>query len=346
MFEEFPSGEAMRHLAKDIDERNEMITSENFREQFKKEYRKKFAPKVWHRDLGKAVILESPEEEMVASNKNIVIDPFISANPAASTIKLEEIPCDIMLLTHGHQDHVLDAETIIKRTDAEVVAAYEIASWYAKKGVEKTNGVNIGGTVIYGDLHIKAVTAVHSSELPDGTYGGNPMGYLFTSHGIDIPISGFAKSPQDTKGLIEMVGGAPLIVKLLESAQGKGVVLAETNKAAESVINAFKTLKANILVQEFIKESGGKDIRCFVVNNKVVAAMERVAAKGEFRANIHQGGMAQAAKLSPEEKKLAVKAAKLLGLAVAGVDILRSDRGPLVLEVNSSPGLQGIEECT
>ncbi|WP_157547114.1 30S ribosomal protein S6--L-glutamate ligase [Kordia zhangzhouensis] len=169
---------------------------------------------------------------------------------------------------------------------------------------------------------------------------------LFTKHDIHIPITGFANSPLDTKDLIKMVNGAPLIIKLLESTQGKGVVLAETNKAAESVINAFKSVKTNILVQEFIKEANGQDIRCFVVNGKVVAAMQRQAEKGEFRANIHQGGSASKVKITAEERKLAVKAAKILGLPVAGVDIIRSNKGPLLLEVNSSPGLEGIENAT
>ncbi|SEL61715.1 SSU ribosomal protein S6P modification protein [Maribacter orientalis] len=169
---------------------------------------------------------------------------------------------------------------------------------------------------------------------------------LFSNNDIHIPITGFAKSPMDTKDLIKMVNGAPLIIKLLESTQGKGVVLAETNKAAESVINAFKSVNTNILVQEFIKEANGQDIRCFVVNGRVVASMQRQAQKGEFRANIHQGGVASIIKITPEEKKLALKAAKVLNLAVAGVDIIRSNKGPLLLEVNSSPGLEGIENAT
>lgn len=169
---------------------------------------------------------------------------------------------------------------------------------------------------------------------------------LFSKNDIHIPITGFAKSPMDTKDLIRMVNGAPLIIKLLESTQGKGVVLAETNKAAESVINAFKSVQTNILVQEFIKEANGQDIRCFVVNGKVVASMQRQAEKGEFRANLHQGGKASVIKITSEERKLALKAAKVLNLAVAGVDIIRSNKGPLLLEVNSSPGLEGIENAT
>lgn len=169
---------------------------------------------------------------------------------------------------------------------------------------------------------------------------------LLIKSGLDIPLTGFANSPIDTNELIEMVGGAPLIVKLLEGSQGRGVVLAETKKAAQSVINAFKAVKANLLVQEFIKEAGGKDLRLFVINGKVTAAIQREAAPGEFRANIHQGGTASVVRPTTEERRLAVKAAKAMGLAVAGVDIIRSKTGPLLLEVNSSPGLEGIETAT
>jgi ribosomal protein S6--L-glutamate ligase len=169
---------------------------------------------------------------------------------------------------------------------------------------------------------------------------------LLLNNGIDIPTTGFANSPLDTNDLIKMVGGSPLIVKLLEGTQGKGVVLAETKKAAESVINAFKSLNANILVQEFIKEANGKDIRCFVIDGKVVATIQREAVPGEFRANIHLGGTASVIKVTPEEKKIAIRAAKAMNLKVAGVDIIRSAKGPLLLEVNSSPGLEGIEGAT
>ncbi len=169
---------------------------------------------------------------------------------------------------------------------------------------------------------------------------------LLLNHGVEIPTTGFANSPLDTDDLIKMVGGSPLIVKLLEGTQGKGVVLAETKKAAESVINAFKSLNANILVQEFIKEANGKDIRCFVIDGKVVAAIQREAMPGEFRANIHLGGTASIIKVTAEEKRIAIKATKAMDLKVAGVDIIRSSKGPLLLEVNSSPGLEGIEGAT
>lgn len=169
---------------------------------------------------------------------------------------------------------------------------------------------------------------------------------ILADKGLNMPVTGFAHSPEDTKHLIKMVGGAPLVVKLLESTQGVGVVLAETNKAAESVISAFKSLKANILVQEFIKEAKGEDFRAFVVDGKVVSAMKRTATEDEFRANLHLGGTCSVAKLTAEEKKMAVHASKALGLKVAGVDIIRSKNGPKLLEVNSSPGLEGIEHAT
>lgn len=169
---------------------------------------------------------------------------------------------------------------------------------------------------------------------------------LLSRKGINMPITGFAHSPHDTDDLIKLVGGAPLVVKLLEGTQGIGVVLAETNQAADSVIKAFKGLKANILVQEYIKEAGGSDIRCLVVGDKVVAAMQRKAKEGEFRANLHQGGTASLVRITPAERQMAVRACKVLGLNVAGVDLLRSAKGPMILEVNSSPGLEGIEKAT
>lgn len=169
---------------------------------------------------------------------------------------------------------------------------------------------------------------------------------LLSRAGIGLPVTGFAHDLQDIDGMIDSVGGAPVVVKLLQGTQGKGVVLAETRKAAESVIGAFRELDANILVQEFIKEAGGSDIRAFVVGKRVVAAMERTAAKGEFRSNIHRGGTAQRVRLTPEERSTATRAAQHMGLGVAGVDMMRSNHGAVVLEVNSSPGLEGIEEST
>lgn len=169
---------------------------------------------------------------------------------------------------------------------------------------------------------------------------------LLARQGIDLPITGIAHSPDDTHDLIDMVGGAPLVVKLVEGTQGIGVVLAETRQAAESVVDAFRGLNAHILVQEYIEESKGRDIRCLVVGDRVVAAIERRAKEGDFRSNLHRGGVATVAEITLREREMAVKAAKTLGLDVAGVDILRAERGPLVMEVNASPGLEGIEKTT
>ena len=169
---------------------------------------------------------------------------------------------------------------------------------------------------------------------------------LLSRKGIGLPLTGFANKPDDIKDVIKMVGGAPLVVKLLEGTQGIGVVLAETQKAAESVIEGFMGVKANILVQEYIKEAGGADIRCLVVGGKVVASMKRQAAAGEFRSNLHRGGNASLIRITPEERSTAVRAAKIMGLNLAGVDLLRSNHGPVVMEVNSSPGLEGIETAT
>jgi ribosomal protein S6--L-glutamate ligase len=169
---------------------------------------------------------------------------------------------------------------------------------------------------------------------------------ILSRKNIPMPITGFAHSPLDTEDLIQMVGGTPLIIKLLEGTQGKGVVLAETKAAATSVIGAFKQMNANLLVQEYIKESKGSDIRCFVIGNEVVASIMRTAKEGEFRSNLHQGGSGQLVELTAAERHIAITATRVLGLRVAGVDLIRSARGPLVLEVNSSPGLEGVETIT
>jgi len=169
---------------------------------------------------------------------------------------------------------------------------------------------------------------------------------LLSRKGVDMPITGFAHHIHDIDALLDSVGGTPVILKLLEGSQGKGVVLAETRKSAESIIAAFRKLDANFLVQEYIEEAGGSDIRALVVGKSVVAAMMRTAAEGEFRANLHQGGNARVIKLTKEEKALALHATRAVGLKIAGVDLIRSSRGPLVLEVNSSPGLEGVEKAS
>jgi ribosomal protein S6--L-glutamate ligase len=169
---------------------------------------------------------------------------------------------------------------------------------------------------------------------------------LLSRKGIGLPVTGFAHSPDDTDDLLELVGGNQYVIKLTEGTQGKGVVLTETRGAAESVIDAFRGLDAHFLVQEFVKEAKGADIRCFVIGDKVVASMKRQGKEGEFRSNLHRGGSASVIKITPEERSTAVRAAKIMGLNVAGVDLLRSNHGPVVMEVNSSPGLEGIETAT
>lgn len=169
---------------------------------------------------------------------------------------------------------------------------------------------------------------------------------LLAREGIGLPVTGFAHGTRQADDLIEIVGGAPVVIKLLEGTQGVGVVLGDTHSAAKSMIEAFTSLKANILVQEFIKEAGASDIRCLVVGDRVVASMMRTGAEGDFRSNLHRGGSAAPVKITPEERSTAVRSAKIMGLNVCGVDLLRSNRGPVVMEVNSSPGLEGVEKAT
>jgi ribosomal protein S6--L-glutamate ligase len=202
------------------------------------------------------------------------------------------------------------------------------------------------GTAVVRQFEMKGVFSVNESQAITRARDKLRSLQLLSRAGVGLPVTTFAHSTRHTRGLIDRVGGPPVIVKLLEGTQGVGVVLAETFKAAESVIGAFRQLDANILVQEFIKEAGGTDIRAIVIGSRVVAAMERHAAPGEFRSNLHRGGTANEVKLTREERATAVQAAKAMGLNVAGVDLLRAERGPVVIEVNSSPGLEGIETST
>lgn len=202
------------------------------------------------------------------------------------------------------------------------------------------------GTAVLRQFEMMGVYPVNESVAISRSRDKLRSLQLLSRKGVGLPVTGFCHSPDNIQDLIKLVGGAPLVIKLLEGTQGIGVVLAETKKAAESVIEAFMGLKANIMVQEYIKEAGGADIRCFVIGDKVVAAMKRQAQEGEFRSNLHRGGSAEVIKLTPEERSTAVRSAKIMGLNVAGVDILRSNHGPVVMEVNSSPGLRGIEEAT
>src|SRR3990167_1945 len=202
------------------------------------------------------------------------------------------------------------------------------------------------GTAILRQLETMGIYTLNSSIAIARSRDKFRALQLLACKGIPMPLTGFAQSPDDSEDLIKMIGGAPLVIKLLEGTQGRGVMLAESNESAVSIINAFKEMSANILVQEFIEEARGSDIRCFVIGDKVVAAIKRQAKAGEFRANVHQGGKALKIKLSAAEKGIAVAAAKTMGLRVAGVDLIRSNRGSLVLEINSSPGLEGIETAT
>lgn len=202
------------------------------------------------------------------------------------------------------------------------------------------------GSAVVRQFETMGVFVVNDSQSIDRSRDKLRSLQLLASAGVGMPVTSYAHSTQDIAGLLEIVGGTPVVVKLLEGTQGLGVVLAETKKAAESVITAFRQLDANILVQEFIKESKGADVRAFVIGGRVVAAMKRQAAPGEFRSNLHRGGSAEGIKLTRSERATAVKAARVMGLNVAGVDLLQSERGPLVLEVNSSPGLEGIEAAS
>ena len=270
---------------------------------------------------------------------------ILSRNPKLySTSRLFE-----EALASGHECRVVD--TLKCYMD---ISSAKPSVWYRGQELEHLDAIipRIGASITnYGTAVIRQFEMMDTYSL----VGSIPLGrsrsklralQLLSRKGLGMPATGFAHDISNTRQLIQLVGGAPVVVKLLEGTQGRGVVLAETAKAAESVIEAFKELGADFLVQEFIKEAGGSDVRCFVIGNKVVAAMERTSAAGEFRSNLHRGGSARLTNLTKLERRTAIKAAQTMGLNVAGVDILRSDRGPLVMEVNSSPGLKGIEEAT
>jgi ribosomal protein S6--L-glutamate ligase len=208
------------------------------------------------------------------------------------------------------------------------------------------SSVTFYGTATLRQFEMKGLYTINGSLAITRSRDKLRAHQILSRKGVGMPITGFAHSSIHTNDLINMVGGAPLVIKLLQGTQGKGVVLAETKKVAQSIIEAFQGLDAFFLVQEYIKEAGSSDIRCFVIGDKVVAAMKREGTDGDFRSNLHRGGRAVQIKITPKERKTAVDAAKAMGLKVAGVDIIRSNRGPLVLEVNSSPGLKGIEETT
>lgn len=249
----------------------------------------------------------------------------------------------------GHEVRVID----ILKCYIDI-ASDSPAIWYMGEQLENFDAVipRIGASVThYGLAVIRQFEMMGAYCLTESIALGRSRDklralQLLSRKGIGLPKTSFAYNVHDSKELIKLVGGPPVVLKLCEGTQGRGIVLAETQKAAESVIEAFRELRAEFLVQEFIKEANGSDLRCFVIGDKVVAAMERTAAEGEFRSNLHRGGSAKVAKLTPTERRTALKAAHTMGLQVAGVDLLRSARGPLVMEVNSSPGLEGIEGAT
>jgi ribosomal protein S6--L-glutamate ligase len=249
----------------------------------------------------------------------------------------------------GHEVHVIDHMRCYMD-----ITSHHPKVLYQGRPLEEIDAVipRIGasntfyGTAVVRQFEIMNVFTTNTSQAISRSRDKLSSLQLLARKGIGLPVTGFAHSTQDIDGLIELVGGAPLVIKLLEGTQGIGVVLAETYQAAKSVIEAFRGLDANILVQEYIKEAKGADVRCFVIGDKVIAAMKRQGAPGEFRSNLHRGGSATKIKLTPEERSTAVRAAKAMGLRVAGVDLLRSNHGPVVMEVNSSPGLEGIEKAT
>ncbi|MCX4193163.1 30S ribosomal protein S6--L-glutamate ligase [Methylophaga sp. OBS1] len=249
----------------------------------------------------------------------------------------------------GHEVHVLDVLRCymnITSLKPEVHYKGEILTGYDAVIPRIGASVTFYGTAVLRQFEMMSVYPLNESVAISRSRDKLRALQLLSRKGIGLPVTGFAHRPDDVDDLIKMVGGAPLVIKLLEGTQGIGVVLAETEKAAESVIEAFLGMNANILVQEFIKEAGGSDIRCFVVGDKVVAAMKRQGKEGEFRSNLHRGGSANLIRISPSERATAVRAAKTMGLNVCGVDLLRSNHGPVVMEVNSSPGLEGIEKAT
>ena len=249
-------------------------------------------------------------------------------------------------INRGHEVRVVDYLRCYMNITSRKPTVY-----YGGESLEKADAVipRIGasqtfyGTAVVRQFETMGSYCVNSSEAITASRDKLKSLQILAQDGINMPVTGFASHTMDIEGVIEKVGSVPLVMKLLQGTQGQGIVLAETRKAAESVMSAFRQLEADILVQEFIKESSGTDIRALVVGDNVVAAMRRIAPEGEFRSNVHRGGRTEQIILNQEEEKIAVEAARVLGLRIAGVDLMRSKRGPLVLEVNSSPGLEGIE---
>lgn len=249
----------------------------------------------------------------------------------------------------GHEVHVVDyLRCYMNITAAQPSIQYkshileEVDAIIPRIGANRT----FYGTAILRQFETMGKYSINSSLAITRSRDKLRSQQLLVMKGVNMPATGFAHAASDINDLIDLVGGPPLIIKLIEGTQGVGVVLAETRKAAKSVAQTLRGLNANIILQEYIAESKGADIRCFVVGDRVVASMQRVAAPGEFRANLHRGGTAEMIRITKTEREAAIKAAKIMGLGMAGVDFIRSKRGPLILEINSSPGLEGIENAT
>lgn len=253
------------------------------------------------------------------------------------------------VLARGHEVEVIDYLSCYMNITSSVTSVHvrgvELPSLDAiipRIGARRT----FYGTAVVRQLELAGVFSINPSIAITRSRDKLRSLQLMSKEKVGMPITGFAHSPEDTNDLIQLVGGAPVVIKLLEGTQGVGVVLAETEKAAQSVVQAFREINANIIIQEYIKEASGEDIRCIVLGETVVASMKRKAEPGEFRSNLHRGGTATPVTISKKEEKIVIKAAKAMGLKFAGVDFLRSSRGPLVMEVNSSPGLEGIEKAS
>ncbi|MBI1732591.1 MAG: 30S ribosomal protein S6--L-glutamate ligase [Gammaproteobacteria bacterium] len=270
---------------------------------------------------------------------------ILSRNPRLySTRRLVEAAMD-----RGHKVHVLDVLRCYMN-----IGSRQPTIHYKGRKLEGFDAVipRIGasvtayGTAVLRQFEMMGVYPLNESLAISRARDKLRAMQILARSGIRLPVTGFAHQPDDISDLIDMVGGAPLVIKLLQGTQGIGVMLAETRQTAENMIESFLGLKANVLVQQYIREANGADIRCFVVGNRIAAAMQRQAREGDFRSNLHRGGKGTAVRITPDERVMAVRAAATIGLKVAGVDILRSDQGPMVLEVNSSPGLGGIERAT
>lgn len=251
--------------------------------------------------------------------------------------------------TRGHRIDIVNTTQVYMN-----ITSHRPAAYYRGEKLPKYDAVipRIGASItFYGLAVLRQLEMMGIYPLNESVAIGRSRDklralQLLSREGLGLPVTGFANSSRYAEDLIDMVGGEAAVIKLLEGTQGIGVVLGETRSSAKSVIEAFSGIHINILVQEFIKEAGGSDIRCFVIGGKVIAAMRRQGVEGDFRSNIHRGGSASVVKITPEERSTAVRAAKTLGLNVAGVDMLRSNHGPVIMEVNSSPGLEGIEGAT